>query len=176
MPAVKHGWLFYLEFQLHVKIYCARIRCMLRKKKRRKMKRGRRKRRGWGGEKRRRRNITTAMAEMTFSQASKKAKHFFMLASDLWPSQKAQSLSSEEQRWSEGGRVRSLGKDGYGGGDVWVGGQLAAEPVARVSRLLFLLASFPLIEMHIFLPLEIYSSLPPASLEQALLFNFPMRI
>lgn len=80
---------------------------------------------------------------------------------------------------SEGGGVRSLGKDGYGDGDLWVGGQLAAEPVTRVTRvshLLFLFVSFPLIEMRIFLPLEIYSSLPPASLEQALLFNFTMHI
>lgn len=85
-------------------------------------------------------------------------------------------MSSGALCQSEGGGVRSLGKDGYGDGDLWVGGQLAAEPVTRVSHLLFLFASFPLIEMRIFLPLEIYSSLPSASLEQALLFNFTMHI
>lgn len=113
--------------------------------------------------------------KLDFHRLAKKQNIFSCLPQICDPAKKAQSLSREEERRSEGGRVRSLGKDGYGDGDVWVGGSWL-QSQSPESRLLFLFASFPVIEMHIFLPLEIYSSLPPASLEQALLFNFTMHI
>lgn len=65
--------------------------------------------------KRKRRNPARALAKTTFSQVSKKTKHFSFMPQICDPARKeAEILDSEEQWWSEGGGVRSLGEGSYG--------------------------------------------------------------